>query len=81
MISLRGHVEVGDNAAATPQDTSSTSYHYVVHTSSDDTPSRISCRSHLSQVKKCTPTSGYALLTSCQHNGPYGAPQSTLSCN
>ena len=81
MIRLRGHVEAGDNAVAAPQDTSAASYHYVVHTPSDDTPSRISCRSRLSQVKQCTPTSGHALLTSCQPNSPYGAPQRTLSCN
>ena len=72
-------VEAGDNAA--PQDTSAASYYCVVHTPSDDTSSRISCSSRLSQVTQCTPTLGHALLTSCQPNGPYGAPQSTLSCN
>ena len=74
-------VEAGDNAAAAPQDTFAASYHYVVHTPSDYTSSRISCSSRLSQVTQCMPTSGHALLTSCQPNDPYGAPQSTLSCN
>ena len=78
MLSLRGHVESGDNAA--PQDTSAASYYYAVHTPLD-TSSRISCSSRLSQVTQCTPISGHALLTSFQPNGPYGAPQSTLSCN
>ena len=72
MLSLWRHVEAGDNAA--PQDTSAASYYYVVHTPSDDTSSRISCSSRLSQVTQCTPTSGHALLTNCQPNGPYGAP-------
>ena len=81
IISLRGHVEAGDDAAAAPQDTSVASNHYFVHTPSDDTPSKISCSSRLSQVTQCTPTLGHALLTGCQPNGPYGAPQSTLSCN
>ena len=79
MLSLRGHVEAGDNAA--PQDTSAASHYYVVHTPSDDTSSRILCSSRLSQVTQCMPTSGHPLLTSCQPNGPYGAPQSSLSCN
>ena len=79
MLRLRGHVEAGDNA--TPQDTSAASYYSVEHTPADDTSSRISCSSRLSQVTQCTPPSGHALLTSCQPNGPSGAPQSTLSCN
>ena len=73
MLSLRGHVEAGDIVAA-PQDTSAASYLYVVHTPSDYTSSRISCSSRLSQVTQCMPTSGHALLTSYQPNGPYGAP-------
>ena len=81
MLSLRGHVEAASDNAAAPQDTSAASYHYVVHTPSYCTSSRISCSSRLSQVTQCMPTSGHALLTSCQPNCPYGAPQSTLSCN
>ena len=82
MLSLRGHVEAGDNVVAAPQDTSAVSavsYHYAVHTPSDCTSSsRISCSSRLSQVTQCMPTSSHALLTSCQPNGSYGAPQSTV---
>ena len=85
MLSLRGHVEACDNAieacdSAAPQDTSAASYYCVVHTPSYDKlssgTSRISCSVCLAQVTQCMPTSGHALLTSCQPTGPYDAPQS-----
>ena len=72
MLSLRGHVEAGDNAAAAPQDTSAAS------PSDCTSSSRLSCSSRLSQVTQCMPTSSHALHTSCQPNGSYGAPQSIV---
>ena len=82
MLSLRGHVEAGDKAAAAPQDKSAAStalYHYAVHTPSDCTSSsKLSCSSRLSQVTQCMPTSSHALHTNCQPNGSYGAPQSIV---
>ena len=72
MLSLRGHVEAGDNAAAAPQDTSAAS------PSDCTSSSRLSCSSRLSQVTQCMPTSSHALHTICQPNGSYGAPQSIV---
>ena len=78
MLSLRGNVEACDSAA---QDTSASSYYYVVHTSSGDKlssgASRISCSPCAPQVTQCTPTSSHALLTCCQPTETYDTPQST----
>ena len=59
MLSLWGHVEAGDNAAAAPQDTSAASYHYAVHTPSDCTSSRqftfVSSHTMHAYLKSCSP--------------------------
>ena len=82
MLSLRGHVEACDSAA---QDTSASSYYYVVHTSSgaklSSDASRISCSSCAPQVTQCMPTSSHALLTFCQPTETYDVTQSTETCS